>query len=97
MIWKNRTNVSDVMAFELRRLVSDASGSNKISAEEFSEIWTAREGLFELLAIEEKYDLLLRNYVAFERSLFETAILIFYSLKLSGRNLSTISKWSISR
>lgn len=62
------------MTYILRFKTTDVNAEELISSEEYVEIVKAREGLFELLAVEEKYDLLIRNYLAFERALYESTI-----------------------
>ncbi len=62
------------MKFVLRRQMLDSTTEKPISEPCFREISGARQALFELLAIEEKYDLLVRNYLGFEQVVYDSSI-----------------------
>src|SRR5690554_1042377 len=62
------------MKYVLRREVLASTAEKQISEARFQEISEARQNLFELLAIEEKYDLLVRNYLGFEQVVYDSSI-----------------------
>lgn len=62
------------MRYVLRREVIASTAEKEISEAHFREISVARQNLFELLAIEEKYDLLVRNYLGFEHMVYDSSI-----------------------
>lgn len=62
------------MKYVLRREVLASTAEKQISEASFREICAARQSLFELLAIEEKYDLLVRNYLEFEQVVYDSSI-----------------------
>ncbi len=62
------------MRFILRRQMLDSEVEKPISEIYFREVSGARQALFELLAIEEKYDLLIRNYLGFEQVVYGSSI-----------------------
>lgn len=62
------------MKYVLRREVLSSTAEKQISEASFREISDARQNLFELLAIEEKYDLLIRNYLGFEQVVYDSSI-----------------------
>ena len=62
------------MRYVLRREVLESTAEKQISEGGFREICAARRNLFELLAIEEKYDLLVRNYLGFEQVVYDSSI-----------------------
>lgn len=60
--------------YEIRRLILGSIASVTIDGADYESLHRAREGLSGLLAIEEKYDLLVRSYVSFERVIHELAL-----------------------
>lgn len=62
------------MKYVFRRDVLASTTEKPISEASFREICKARQNLFELLAIEEKYDLLVRNYLGFEHVIYDSSI-----------------------
>lgn len=61
------------MSYILRKVVLDLVPEIKISSDEFSALKSAREVLIEAFAIEEKYEIVVFNYLAFEKQLLEVA------------------------
>lgn len=59
------------MPYELRRLVIGEAGRQRIdiSADDYAKIEYAKQALLEVLTFEEKFDLLMENYVEFEEAI----------------------------
>lgn len=66
------------MPYQLQCIVLGRSEVTAITESEYQDLLTARRGLLDLLAIEEKYDLLLRNFVSFERTVHDTTLSSLY-------------------
>ena len=62
------------ITYELRRTGLGVYASLPLTQLEYDELATARQGLFEILATEEKFDLVLRNFASFERVIHESAL-----------------------
>jgi len=71
------------MDYGLARLVLSSRAFVRISENEYQEIKNARSALFESLFIEEKYDLVVENYLEIERSLLESVV---RNMILSGQD-----------
>lgn len=73
------------MKFLLYRNVLEPHRKVEIDQNKFSELKRAREGLFQILAIEEKYDLVIRNYLSFEKVINDTSL---HGLMITDRSWS---------
>ncbi len=60
------------MDYGLTRMVLDSTAFVHISVDEYQKMKNAKDALFESLFIEEKYDLVVENYLEFEGSLLES-------------------------
>lgn len=63
------------MKYILRELVLGEVPEIEITAEEYAALKKARNILLNALAIEEKYEIVIRNYIDFERQLLDTTII----------------------
>lgn len=62
------------MKYEVKRRTIGSKNSITISREDFERIREAREGISEILAIEEKFNIVLENYADFERILLNGSL-----------------------
>lgn len=62
------------MKYKLKTQILGSNHAISLSQQEFLELLEAQKGIIHALSIEEKYDLLLRNFIYFEKSVYEVAI-----------------------
>ncbi|MDQ8035924.1 MAG: hypothetical protein REI12_00765 [Pedobacter sp.] len=62
------------MEFKLKKQFIGSTNEIPLSQQEFLDLIDAQSGIIHILSAEEKYDLLLRNFIYFEKSAYEVAI-----------------------
>ncbi|MBU2887477.1 hypothetical protein KO507_17060 [Gilvimarinus agarilyticus] len=79
------------MKYILHLSYSSSTSQTEISEERFEELSQAKRLLVEMLEVEQKYDLLLRNHIRFEKVLYESAM---HSMFCMERDWSDFMEYS---